>query len=118
MPERWWESELIRPFKDELAEIVASNFGALPLWAWKEPQSCMLLPLWREILEQSGTRMSCLFVFRSPVDVAGSLFKRNSIPYDEGVKLWFIYCLTALRDAAGLPMVIIAPAWSPPKAGD
>jgi glycosyltransferase involved in cell wall biosynthesis len=108
MPELWWKSGIVHSFKGELERIVTSNFGSLPLWAWKEPQSCLLLPLWREILDKLGTKMSCLSVIRSPVDVAESLFKRNGIPLEKGVEIWFHYCLTALRDACGLPMVFLS----------
>ena len=72
LPVGWLQSEIVQPFKVELARIVAANFGGLPLWAWKEPQTCLLLPLWREVLEKADTKLSCLFVVRSPVDVAGS----------------------------------------------
>jgi glycosyltransferase involved in cell wall biosynthesis len=118
LPERWWESKSVHPFRDELAGIVAANFGGHPLWAWKEPQSCLLLPLWREIFEKAGTQLSCLFVVRSPADVAGSLLRRDGIPFDKAVETWFHYCLAAMRDAAGLPVVFMSydrllEAWEP-----
>lgn len=118
LPERWHQSEIVRPFKDELARIVATNFGGHALWGWKEPQTCLLMPLWREILEEAETKLSCLFVVRSPVDVAGSLMRRDGIPFDKAVGIWFYHNIVALKDAAGLPIVFssydrLLAAWEP-----
>lgn len=118
MPDQWVQSEIIHPFKDELAKLVASNFGSYALWGWKEPQTCLLLPLWREILEKADTKLSCLFVVRSPVDVANSLTRRDAIPFDKAVGLWFHHNIAALKDAAGLPIVFssydrLLSAWEP-----
>jgi len=118
LPERWLHSLAARPFSDELAGIVAANFGGQLLWAWKEPRTCLLLPLWREVLEQSKVRLQCLFVVRSPVDVAGSLMRRDAIPFGKGLGIWFHYNIVALRDAADLPTVFLSyerllAAWEP-----
>lgn len=118
LPEGWLQSEIIRPFKAELARVVATNFGGQTLWGWKDPQTCLLLPLWREILEGAGTQLACLLVVRSPVDVANSLERRDAIPFDKAVGLWFLHNLTALKDAAGLPIVFLSydrllEAWEP-----
>jgi len=118
LPEGWLQSELIRPFKEELTRVVATNFGGQALWGWKDPQTCLLLPLWREVLEKAGTKLSCLLVVRSPVDVADSLMRRDAIPFDQGVGIWFLHNLAALKDAAGLPMVFLSydrllAAWEP-----
>jgi hypothetical protein len=118
LPARWLESEAVRPFRAELADIVATDFGHHSLWGWKEPQTCLLLPLWREELNKTGTQLSCLFVVRNPVDVANSLLRRDGIPFEEGVGIWLHHCLTAMRDAAGIPVVFSSydrwlAAWEP-----
>ena len=118
LPEGWLQSEIVRPFKDDLAQIVAANFSGHALWAWKEPQTCLLLPLWRETLEKAETKLSCLFVVRSPVDVAGSLMRRDAIPFDKALGIWFHNNIVALKDAAGLPIVFssydrLLAAWEP-----
>ena len=105
LPAGWNQSEIILPFKQELSGIVAADFGRHPLWAWKEPQTSLLLPLWREILEKADTKLSCLFFVRSPVDVANSLMRRDGIPFDRAVGIWFHYNLVALQDALALPVV-------------
>jgi hypothetical protein len=77
LPASWPKSAAVQPYKDELVRIIAKDFGGRPLWAWKEPRSCLLLPLWREVLEQADTKLSCLFVVRNPVEVADSVTRRD-----------------------------------------
>ena len=118
LPEGWPQSAIIRPYKDELDRLIAENFSGHALWGWKEPQTCLLLPLWREALEKTGTRLSCLLVVRSPVDVANSLSRRDGIPFEKAVGLWFHHNVAALKDAAGLPVVFSSydrwlAAWEP-----
>lgn len=118
LPERWLQSAAVRPFKDELATIVAANFSGYSRWAWKEPQTCLLLPLWLETLAQANVGLSCLFVVRNPVDVASSLMRRNGIPFEKALGIWLHYNIVALREAAGLPIVFLSyerllAAWEP-----
>jgi hypothetical protein len=118
LPENWLQSPVVPPFKAELKKIVAAEFAGEKLWGWKDPRSCLLLPLWREILTEMDTDLSCLFVVRSPVDVAGSLMRRDGIPFAHALGIWFHYNIAALRDAAGLPLVFLnyeklVTAWEP-----
>ena len=107
LPKNWLQSEAVRPFNDELSELISSNFDSHLSWAWKHPQTCLLLPLWREVLEKSNAKLSCLFVFRNPSEVASSLFKRDFIPLDKAIGIWFHYNIVALENAAGLPIVFL-----------
>ena len=107
LPERWLESEAVRPFKDELVKLISANFNDQPVWAWKDPRTCLLLPLWREVLGKSKTKLSCVFVVRNPVDVASSLLRRDKIPFNKALAIWFNHNITALKDAAGLPIVFL-----------
>jgi hypothetical protein len=107
LPAEWYHSEVIRRFKDELARLVADNFNGHEVWGWKEPRSCLLLPLWREVLADTETELSCVFVVRNPVEVANSLMRRDGIPFDRALGIWFHYNIVALKAAAGLPIVFL-----------
>ncbi len=118
LPENWLQSPVVPPFKAQLAKIVRAEFSGEKLWGWKDPRSCLLLPLWREILTEADTDLSCLLVVRSPVDVAGSLMRRDGIPFAHALGIWFHYNLAALRAADGLPLVFLnyeklVAAWEP-----
>lgn len=108
LPDNWVQAEAVRPFKDELAKILAANFANHPLWAWKEPRTCILLPLWREVLAKSETDLAFLFVVRNPLEVAGSVMRRDGVPFSKALGIWFHHNIVALKDAAGLPAVFLS----------
>lgn len=103
----WPEMDVVRPFKTELAQLVAATFSDKVLWGWKNPRTCLSLPLWREVLEEKKTKLSCVFVVRNPIDVASSLDARNSIPFNIALGIWFHYNIAALKAAGGLPVAFI-----------
>ena len=108
LPDQWHLAEEVFPYKDELKALVRANFTDHPLWAWKDPRTCILLPLWRAVLEELGIELSCIFVVRNPLDVANSLENRDRIPLHQAFGIWFNQNLVALKDAAGLPTVFLA----------
>ncbi len=107
MPEDWQQSEIIRPFRKELRQLITANFAGHALWGWKDPRTCLLLPLWREALEELGTKLSCVFVVRNPRSVANSLIARDTMSENEAIGLWLYYCITALQDSEGVPTAFI-----------
>lgn len=108
LPENWHKCDAIRPLKEELAKLVKENFAGRSLWAWKDPRSCLLLPLWKDVLAELGMSLKIVFAIRSPLDVARSLEKRDGIPMDKGLGMWFAYTLIALKEINGLEVVFSA----------
>jgi hypothetical protein len=88
-------------WRGEAEEFVASEFGGHPVWAWKEPRATLLLPFWRSVVP--GARF--VICVRNPLDVAGSLAKRDGFQFEHSLALWHLYMLYALRDSA--------PEWGP-----
>jgi hypothetical protein len=108
LPENWHTLDAIRPCKDALAELVKKNFFGHPIWAWKDPRTCLLLPLWREVLSDLGVKLKVVFVVRNPLDVARSLEKRNGFSLQKGLGMWFAYSLAALKGVEGLETVFVS----------
>jgi hypothetical protein len=73
-------------------------------WFIKEPRLCVLMPLWRPLLEVPVA----LHILRNPVEVAASLQTRNKIPMKAGLALWERYLRSAVEGADGLPVVVIS----------
>jgi hypothetical protein len=73
-------------------------------WLLKEPRLCLLLPLWREVLDAPA----CIHIHRHPVEVAASLRARNGIPIEAGLALWERYVRDALAASSGLPAVMVS----------
>lgn len=97
IPDQWYKSEKIKPYRDELIELIYKNFANHPLWAWKDPRTCLLFPLWKDILDELGIELSCIYVVRNPLDVVKSIHKRDGLPYDKSFRLWFSYNIEALQ---------------------
>jgi O-antigen biosynthesis protein len=87
---------MLAQFKKEAAKIILAMDGNRP-WFLKEPRLCVLAPLWLELLEFP----ICVFVYRSPVEVAKSLETRNQFPLSFGFALWEHYNIEALNATHG-----------------
>lgn len=59
-------------FEARARALVAARSG-LPFWGWKDPRTALFLGLWDRLLPDARY----LFLYRHPVDVALSLWRRN-----------------------------------------
>ena len=95
-------ASLLAEFDKRAAQIVLSMDASRP-WFMKEPRLCLLLPLWRRVLEAPV----CIHILRNPVEVASSLRTRNKIPIEAGLALWETYNRRAVNGMEGLPRVVM-----------
>jgi hypothetical protein len=65
-------------------------------WGFKDPRNCITLQAWCEELG----RPTVIVGVRNPVEVARSLYTRNSIPYVDGIRTWYEYYSTVLKTVA------------------
>jgi hypothetical protein len=70
-------------------------------WGWKDPRTCLTLNLWLDELKGLGllTETRILLVVRNEFSVARSLYRRNELPHEVGLKLWMSYYMRALEAA-------------------
>jgi hypothetical protein len=66
----------IAPFFQEQARAMVAARADRPFWGWKDPRTCLFLDLWDGLLPKARY----LFLYRHPVDVALSLWRRNTDP--------------------------------------
>lgn len=95
-------SEIIQHFQPYAAEIILGLDAQRP-WMLKDPRLCLLLPLWLPLLEVPV----CVFVYRSPIQVAQSLAKREKFSLRLGMALWEKYNLCALESSKTLQRILI-----------
>lgn len=107
LPDKWYQREDVKPFRDELVELVKKNFNGQGLWAWKDPRTTILLDIWKDVLNELGVELKCVICVRNPLDVARSLEKRNGFPYDKSFGIWFNYNIEVLKATNGLPRSFI-----------
>ncbi len=74
------------------------------VWALKEPRMCLLMPVFEAALHAPKT----VFVARHPVEVAGSLKRRNAFALSVGLALWEVYTVRALTYIADKPHVLVS----------
>src|SRR5690606_5710447 len=96
-------AEVIDEFMIRAGRIVLEMDAHRP-WFVKEPRLCLLLALWRRVLDKPV----CIHIHRSPVEVAASLQTRNQMPIEVGLLLWQRYVVSAHAAAEGLPAVSVA----------
>lgn len=73
-------------------------------WLVKDPRLCLLLPLWKPLLEVP----ICVYIYRNPIQVAKSLRTRDKFPIILGVSLWEKYNLDGLIHTADMPRVFLS----------
>ncbi|MFZ5863091.1 MAG: glycosyltransferase [Nitrospirota bacterium] len=88
--------------------LVRTQFGPRPLWAWKDPRTTLILPLWKDVLAELGISLSCVYVVRNPLDVAKSLKRRDGFPFEKSWGLWLTANLAALDAVRGVPTVFVS----------
>lgn len=108
LPTDWHLSEELAPHRDELIELVQTQFGKKAVWAWKDPRTSILLPLWKDILAKLEIELQCLLVFRNPLDVARSLETRDGFSRDAGFSLWLNHNLAMLTSSIGLRRALVS----------
>ena len=82
----------LEEFREKARQIILGLDAHRP-WFVKEPRLCVLAPIWLELLEMP----ICLFVHRSPLEVARSLEMRDGFPIAFGLALWERYTTAALN---------------------
>jgi hypothetical protein len=105
LPPEWHRQDGLVPLKDELRQIVQEEFGDTDLFCVKDPRLCRLLPLWRDLCEETGTRPVCVLISRPMEEVAASLQARDGLGQAHAEALWLRYCLEMLENVAGLGAV-------------
>ena len=67
--------------------LIVDSFKDKPLWGFKDPRTILVLDGWLKAIPNA--ELVC--IFRHPFLVADSLFKRSSMDYEFGLKLWITY---------------------------
>jgi hypothetical protein len=82
---------VVESLRPEACRLVAERTERERLWGWKEPRTALFLDFWREMLPDARY----LFVFRSPWEVADSLYRRGDVAFVKdpvlAVHVWLNY---------------------------
>ncbi len=95
LPDYWWRSAEVRPYRDQLMHIVQRDFRASTLPCVKDPRMSRLAPLWIELLREIGWQPRFLLDVRAPLAIAESLGVRNGFSHAKSYYLTLRYWLDA-----------------------
>lgn len=108
LEELWWKKPEMIPFRHEIKKFIHQQMISQNLWAWKDPRTCLLLPLWLDILEEVGVEVNFVISIRNPLDIANSLLKRNNIPIQKTLGIWMNYMISVARWTANSKCILVS----------
>jgi hypothetical protein len=102
LPQGWEARSDLEPLRKRASALIESEFGTGQLWGWKDPRTCLTLPLWQSLVPS----LAYVICLRDPVHSARSLAglpwarRRLSHPFERGLELWTRYTCAALENTA------------------
>lgn len=54
----------------------------------KDPRMCILFPIWERAFKELNIKLKLIFAYRSPMEVALSMHKRDHFSIEKGLMLW------------------------------
>jgi hypothetical protein len=103
LPAGWEQDPILGDLYDRARAIIENDFGAVPVWGWKDPRTSLLLPFWQRLLPE----MRYVICVRNPLDVALSLAHRDTFGMQQSLVLWVTYLSHALAHSTGRPRLFI-----------
>ncbi|MGD8234215.1 glycosyltransferase [Vibrio sp. TRT 1302] len=81
----------------EAYELISLKLEKHDVWGFKDPRTCVLLDFWNLVFQKlSSVEVKYLVCLRNPVEVAGSLQKRDAILEHHAYYLWLYYVTRSL----------------------
>lgn len=96
LPPQWWKSPQIAQLRASIVNYVRAELDKHPVWAFKDPRTMRLLPMWGEIIAELDVEPTFFLVTRNPNEVGGSLFARGRLDPVIAELLWLEHNADAL----------------------
>lgn len=104
LEEGWEVDSRLDELRERARRLLHEDFGAAPLWCWKDPRTSLTLSFWRPLLP----RPRYVLCLRNPIDVARSLQARDGFSMEKGIDLWMCHMTRAVRDTGDAPVLLVA----------
>lgn len=95
VPMEWFGSNGAAALLPRAVELLAAEFDKSNLFVLKDPRLCRLLPFWQQAFAAAGIDAAYVLPIRNPLEVAGSLKKRNGFSVSRSSLLWLDHVLNA-----------------------
>lgn len=107
LPESWMQHPATQQVRAELEQVLEPLFAGGDTVVVKDPRLCRFVPLWRELLDSLGVQAHFAFIARHPVEVAGSLRRRDGMSEYRAGLLSLAYQLEAEHATRGASRVFL-----------
>jgi hypothetical protein len=112
-PPGWWRDKAILPFRKRLREYLEEHRGHdSRWWGFKDPRTCRLLPLWRDLFSQMDIEARYVWAIRPPGEAAASMAAKNPelrpMSAAQAEIMWLAYNYEILRHARMLRPLIVS----------
>lgn len=103
----WWDGAAANLFVKEARHYLAHELLPRKTWAFKDPRTIRLLPLWKRILKDVPCEIRYVLVIRNPVSVAASLYQRQEMPGGLAYRIWLAYLVPYLHQLFECRLVVV-----------
>ena len=94
-------------YQDEAKLIIEKDYRGKALWGMKDPRTSLLLPFWRKTFKGLNVSANFILMLRHPMEVFGSLKKRDGFSLQKAMHLWLNYTLSSYFGSLDEPLVIL-----------
>jgi hypothetical protein len=106
-PPGWWADPRVRVIRNELLNWLRHRIGDSHRFGFKDPRTCRLLPLWKEVFRELGLEPRYVFCVRDPRQVGRSIALRDRFSYDDSEYRWILYNAHAVAAIAHAPVCVV-----------
>jgi len=107
LPDKWWDRPDLKEFEVRLGQLAEQYYSDIKLPIIKDPRLCRLLPIWHKIFKKLGWKQNYILVGRSPLEIAGSLAKRNQLTESHSYLLWLRHVMESEKWSRGSPRTFL-----------
>lgn len=103
-----WGSQAARSdYVTRLAEVIRADYADAPLMTAKDPRQCRFVSEFLDAASQDNIRVRVVIPIRNPLEVCGSLAKRDQMDMADAALLWLRYTLEAEAASRQVPRAIV-----------
>jgi hypothetical protein len=103
----WWADPTVRAIRDEITAWLRQRIGDSPRFGFKDPRTCRMLPMWKEIFADLGLQPRYVFCVRDPRQVTRSIVNRDQPAFDDSEYRWMVYNAHAVVAVGEAPVCVV-----------
>jgi hypothetical protein len=108
LPAGWERRPETVQHREFLRRLIFNEFAGKPLWGFKDPRACRLLPLWFPLFKELGSDPRFILMARNPDEIASSMFARGGHSFNQILLVTLEHLLTAERQTRGRRRAVVS----------